>query len=738
MTRKLYIAWAMALPLIAVGCQGTTETLDTPTIQTGERQVADDGQRAVAFEAYLNRATTRAGATGELVTSETTGKADLQTKGFGVMAYHTGADLYGYDHLPDFMYNERVTWTAADDGGHWGYDPVKYWPNQTAGTDSHDDRVSFFAYAPWVAVDASTGRIDKNYGDYSVLTDSEKEQLDKVGITGLTANTAATDPRVRYAASLKPSERVDFCWADPKMDETRPATLGTTLDMQFHHALASLNVLVDAYVDKDDNTNTPAGDTRIWIRSVSFEGFAMQGSFNLHQTYSNSADPEWNEPYTDALVSNASIQVKDGRSDGLEGRSASLNERLMGLNPALVQTDTYDGLAAVEDLDADDVVDTPHGVYNNLRNLFDVSALYETASKPTQSELNDTSTEPIYVIPTDRPLRVTIAYDIETRAAKLPGYLADGATHGIKVQNVISATVQTAGGDDLYLHPGKNYTVRLHLGINSVQVAATVSEWGATADAEELDVPMDDLPINQIMQQVYVNPWDEQEEVAVTVPMSDLSDLLTYFKAQRTGDDDISGQFLGLDVDKNGHIKDVEGTDYDGSSVGQIVYISTDGTDVDSNRPGSRILVMAKESDFGSTVYSWCEMSYKQLEGYTDINAVNGWSFTDDKHAQKDTTTDPETDKYPAAKACYDLQNTKPIELASGVLHWFMPSKRQMELMGCNDGTAIGMASVMGLGTDGWWSATEQDANTARCYVDGKWTVAQKEVPYKVRPVFAY
>ena len=722
-------------------CSSTVESLgDTPGGKE-EQAAAPASNVAVGFGAYLNRTATRSGAVGELTTSTTDAdipKVSLENEGFGVMGYLTQDAVYDPTCKPNFMYNQQVTWLA--DPGVWEYTPVTYWPNNSTDSGSETtDLLSFFAYAPWVDVTAATGKVAD--GD------------DEKGIVALTGNTAAGDPRVRYTASLKPYERVDFCWADPKTDLEKPASTDSKVSLTFNHALASLNLLIDAYVDDTDGTNTLAGETRVWVRSVTIEGFTTAGSFSLNQKKPATGSPEWNEPYTAAPVSNEALTVLDGRSDGLEGKSESKNERPLGLNPVLLQSMTYSDLES--DYDEGNTLPV-RGVYNDTRNLFDVSSKYGDADKPTTAELTSTQTAPLYVIPTDRPLRITIAYDIETQAPNLPGYLADGTTHGISVKNVISTTVK-AGGSDLYLESGKNYTVRLHLGINSVQYAATVTPWGESADPEEIDIPIEDLSINEIMLGVYVNPWDEQDEVMLSVPMSDLKDLATYFKAARTGDKDVSANYLGRNVDTNGNVEGVNGTNYDGTAVGRIAYISTDGTDVDASRPNSRILVMATKEAFGNTLYKWSE--YTLLEGYTDITAVNGYNFT---HKQETTTpyttwdgtsratyndgaVDP-TYYYPAARAVatFDDGNnnlrdntTYKVKLA-GATDWFLPSKQQMQLIGCNDGSTVGMASTLELGSGTFWCATEQDASTARCYDSGRWTVATKSQTYMVRPVFAY
>ena len=66
--------------------------------------------------------------------------------GFGFLAYKTEGDwsTKGGDATPDFLYNEHGTWTARDPAGSWGYTNTRFWP-------TNNDKISFFAYAPYEA-----------------------------------------------------------------------------------------------------------------------------------------------------------------------------------------------------------------------------------------------------------------------------------------------------------------------------------------------------------------------------------------------------------------------------------------------------------------------------------------------------------------------------------------------------------------------------------------------------------
>ncbi|MCR5575280.1 MAG: Ig-like domain-containing protein [Bacteroidaceae bacterium] len=439
-----------ALATVLMACSKESETIDNPApIDKGKTEVAV--QQPITFGAYVNRATTRAGASGTLVLSNpANGETSLQDPliGFGVMAYYTDDNQYSPIYVPNFMYNTHVKYN----GSAWTYEPMQYWPNETGSNAASEgvDRLSFFAYAPYVDVDNTTGVVSAGE-DY--------------GIVGLSRNGAKGDPFVQYYASLDPDKQVDFCWGvndegKPYLNMTKQV-VGGNVKFYFNHALAALNVQVDADVDvlnPHDNTdvhNALAEGTRIYVRSVTFEGFATKGSFNL-----NTNKATWYDLAGDGYIDGGSVTVYDGRTNGKEGQSESVNEAPLGLNPNLVQSVPYtnsDGTpnAAVK-----------KGVTHETVNLF-----------------NGTGA-PIYVIPSGQPMNVTIVYDVETVTDELSGYLSDGVTHGTSVENKITKTISFSNGTTTSnkLEAGKKYNLTLHLGMTSVKFNATVADWGSNSE----------------------------------------------------------------------------------------------------------------------------------------------------------------------------------------------------------------------------------------------------------------
>ena len=479
------------------------------------------------------------------------------------------------------MYNEQVTYT----GTVWTYEPVKYWPNEYGdGATSDDvDKVSFFAYAPWVDVTATTGtptttgrtesaptvpevvpfapaqvKLTDNPQPYAAWDDAKweaqrvkygiaefttagspkadekqkvldaiigydatartayetyinttlpayrsaklaydiasAEQDQKINITQLTKNSATGDPMVKYVVDFKPATSVDLLWGvaadadsyegmDGKsvlpgscfIDLTKQNDVTKKLKWNFKHALAMLNIQIctdvdvvtpsDATTDPEIGTEadgTVDGKTKVWLRSISFGGFATQGALNLHSedvATVAAALPNWKDYDGTRELTFGEITLYDGLKDGKEGTTNNLqkNEKPQGLNPTLIQLDALST-----------------GVPTKLTNLF-----YGETNDITKTDV----TAPIYVIPSDEPMDITVVYDIETEDPNLAGILSDGKTHGSTIQNKIKKEdiFKTAGAK---IEPGKMYTVKIYLGIESVKFDVEVTQWATGASAQ--------------------------------------------------------------------------------------------------------------------------------------------------------------------------------------------------------------------------------------------------------------
>ena len=494
--RKIYFLAALATMLAACSSNDKLDTGQDP------QQPVASAEVPVGFDAYTQRGITRAGQA-EVMTLDKLRKAKADGGGFGVFGFYTDNNEYDPQSQPNFMYNQGVFDANAGVGtADWAYDPVKYWPNEYGTTAISDDadKVSFFAYAPYVEVIPSTGKIAGTADDA------------KWGIAGMSRNSASGDPLIKYIASFDQSKSVDLLWGvcddtnwstvapgsnddymqqleagKPWLNVLRPQLhTGTATDQrlkfQFKHALSQLSVNVNTFAD-NNAANDVNAKTRIYIRSIKFNGFAMKGALNLNNTEKNKA--LWLDFNGTADLENGeAVTVFDGRKDGKEGATGSdaTNEKVLGLNPQFVQDENQviiDGgvsrwLAVGDPTYA---TDNHAGVTSTLTSLF----------RKWDGAKYVASTEPVMVIPTGDAMEVEIVYDVETIDANLANYVSDAKTNGSSIENRISKKV-TFGGDGK-LENGKHYTLNLHLGMNSVKFDADVSDWQEGSAELPIDLP---------------------------------------------------------------------------------------------------------------------------------------------------------------------------------------------------------------------------------------------------------
>jgi hypothetical protein len=237
--------------------------------------------------------------------------------------------------------------------------------------------VSFFAYAPYVLVNPSTGKAVNAAIDKPAFDQTESAELQKWGINSLSRNTAAGDPLVKYIASFDQDKSVDLCWGVcddinwpivatgsnqtinavsglPWLNVQRPAdptklgaATGQKVKFTFKHATAQLTVNIDAFVDGITAENEVDSKTKVYVRSITFEGFATKGALNLNNIDANKA--YWLDfNGTNDIVNGESVTIFDGRKDGKEGMPSGIasNEKTQGLNPAIISNDnnTTDGV----------------------------------------------------------------------------------------------------------------------------------------------------------------------------------------------------------------------------------------------------------------------------------------------------------------------------------------------------------------------------------------------------------
>ena len=447
MKKNLFLA-AAAVAMLASCSQND---LEAPV-------VAEAQQTAIEFGTYLgNAASSRAGWGGNM-TIEQLKESETNGGGFGIFAYHTDNAVYSSASAkPNFMYNQGVFFDTD-----WKYSPVKYWPNEAnasntdgAGAKSEGvDRVSFFAYAPYVETASGTTGItafepaNNTNGDpkvsYTVDTDADTA-VDL--LWGVIASDVSTWPNV-MGTDMGSSTDPAFTVGKPYLNLLKPKT-EQKVKFNFKHALAKINVGVQAVVDATAPTTSKldANETKIYIRSITItsktaDGFGTSGKLNLNNTTENV--PLWEE-----VNKTTATELK-------ADETGEIHENLFWSEPA-------------NSTAKDDLFTNKSGVTESILNIV-TGAAHATADKGWM------------VVPTgdETKFSVNIDYFVMTKDSKLE----DGYSI---VENNITKDITVASPGFV---GGKKYQINLRLGLTSVKVDAIVTDW---VDGETTPV---DLPIN--------------------------------------------------------------------------------------------------------------------------------------------------------------------------------------------------------------------------------------------------
>ena len=309
----------------------------------------------------------------------------------------------------------------------WEYSPVKYWPNEY-GSGAN-----------------STGTDKLSFFGYAPYVATASGSY---GITAFApANDAAGDPTVTYVIDPTPSTAVDLCWAvnsadgKPWLNQTKQATDGK-ISLLFKHALARFNVNVRGYFDavrsSDGAVSTDDVDsnTKITIEKIEIKGtFAPSGVLNLNNTEANKA------LWTPATATETTLTIP--------------------------RTDIAESLRAKEG--GETSFPSITGVTNTNVNVF-------TGAAPAKTDATYYTFIPTT---TSTTLNVKITYYVTTSDSKLENEISC-------VKNVIDKDITFASGFTC----GLNYNLNIVLGMTTVKLEATVSDW---ADPSRVVI---DLPVN--------------------------------------------------------------------------------------------------------------------------------------------------------------------------------------------------------------------------------------------------
>lgn len=462
---KKIALFALAAAGILSSCSQSSDLvndLPTPSKEQTEEKTP------ISFDTYNAKSavvrSSRAGYAGDMTT------AMLQREGFGVIAYYTGSDDYSTwtKEAPNFMYNTKVyvdgaTGTEVSENPSWTYSPTVYWPNGNATADNvgaagtGGGKLSFFAYAPYVAVTPSTGIVTAT-GDAATTS-----------ITALSSNAAPTAPTVSYSLA----GGVDLLWGTAGTNGAtvsgNTAQAGTTLtdgkapvnvdltkmktdgkiNFLFKHALAQINSL-KVVADIDNNGAATGGslsNTKIYVEKVIL------------------ANGETGVPSESTIIGNGTFDLTTGLwTAGSDKETFSYN--------ISAQTVWAEGdIALSTDIQIPET--TPNVTAGNAwENIFATPGVTTTAT----DVLNGISTK---LIPgSGQKLKITIKYWVTTKDSNL----SKGYTW---IPQEITKTISLGN-----IEMNKSYGIVMHLGLTSVKFTATVSDWVAAGSEVRADLPV--------------------------------------------------------------------------------------------------------------------------------------------------------------------------------------------------------------------------------------------------------
>lgn len=455
---KKSIIFAAVAAIVLAGCT------------KNETFVKNYDEEAVSLGAYSGRTLTKGGITDDM------NLIALAKHGFGVFATYSGTnDFETAGATDDFMFNQQVT--SADEGSTWTYSPLKYWPNPTNGQAADNQKVSFYAYAP--------------YADDAAIADAT------YGITGFSIDGTTKHNMLSYTFS-KDKPNVDLMWGYKKknVDNTDPANPVVTYDI-------------------NNNLNRDSSTVRfVFQHLLSKLGGSQEGPAPTPNPYE---DPSYvanglvvkASPVSDPTAEYGNVALGD--FGGNKGTKITISKIVIGSAP---ETDAISG-QPVTDIDGNPIsyatadqtgkLDlytgefTLDGTAQNIQfsqtitNKVDDPATPEDESTNSDSELLDDLKEPasfanfaalpkgvvkkainvykdesnpIILVPGTKPVvDITVTYFVRTYDEKLT--------------NGYSEVPQTVFGRIKFAEIKKNckYNIVMILGLNNVKFEAQVEDW---------------------------------------------------------------------------------------------------------------------------------------------------------------------------------------------------------------------------------------------------------------------
>lgn len=258
------------------------------------------GNNAIEFSTYLGR-----NAQGSRGTETST--TSIKTSGFGVLAYYTEQADFTNTNKPNFMWNQKVT----HNGTNWEYTPVKYWPTKVK------DKVSFFAYAPYVESGNANGIV-------------------------LSGNSETGAPTATITLPDDLSQTIDFV-AAVKMNKTHDNTQNANNNVIFTLKHEMTRVKVQAKLNK--LVYDAKKKTFVVIKDVKFNTklyFYKSGIYTFSTSTDENQRGRW-APVTDDSKKTSLDLNKAMETENIKAKDAKSGDYMTGVNGVkLVDTTAKD------------------------------------------------------------------------------------------------------------------------------------------------------------------------------------------------------------------------------------------------------------------------------------------------------------------------------------------------------------------------------------------------------------
>ena len=231
-TKRLY-GILLALPLLVGACNGEENTYELP-----------QGNTPIGFSGDVPE--TRA-------TKEYTATDNLEN--IGVFAYFTHGNFNESTATPNFMYNQLV---AKQPDGKWTYSPVKFWPD-----NSTTDKISFFAYAPYV------------------------KEAESCNPSFQDKETTSGFPVLSYTVPTAENQQIDFLASTPVMNQNNG-----NVSFKLRHTLTKVNIYVKSNDNTDGKSVTSFSLTGIKSGILTYHAPATDSDKGWKWTYPSSGEKE--------------------------------------------------------------------------------------------------------------------------------------------------------------------------------------------------------------------------------------------------------------------------------------------------------------------------------------------------------------------------------------------------------------------------------------------------------------